>query len=132
MKRLTLIPLPLLCIAFCLSACSDKDRGLILESETLPPTGNLIVQMSTSGTSDQGAVGCGVMLDGHYCSRLNSGGCVTMNVPTGQHTVALVQLPKDCYATDGTSRTVRVRSDQTSEVFFTLHCGDAPVGGRKR
>ncbi len=125
MKRLTLIPLPLLCLAVCLSACSDKNREQPFEPETPPLTGNITVQLLLTGSSNLGAVGCGVMLDGDYCSRLNSGGCVTLNkVQPGLHTVAIVQVPKDCAATDGTSKAVRVLGGQTSEVSFALRCGD--------
>ncbi len=132
MKRLTLIPLPLLCIAFSLSACSDKDQKQIFEPETPPPTGDIIVQMNVTGTADQGSIGCEVILDGSYFSHLHSGGYVTLsNVPPGPHTVALVQLPKECAATDGTSKTVHVVRGQTSEVSFSLHCGDASDWGRK-
>ncbi len=125
MKGLTFIPVPLLCIAFCLGACSDESRESTFEPEEAPPTGDIIVQMSVSGSGDYTAVGCGVMLDGHYCSHLHSGDRVTLGeVEPGPHTVAVVQIPKGCAATDGTSKAVYVQRGQTSDVRFSLHCGD--------
>lgn len=125
MKRLTLIPLPFLFLALSLSACSDKNREYTFEPEAPPPTwtGNIIVQMAMTGSSDQGAVGCGITLDGQYCGSLHSEGSITLrNVQPGPHTVALVQVPKDCHVTDGTSKTVHVLRGQTYKVRFSMQC----------
>ncbi len=125
MKRLTLIPLPLLCLAVGLSACSDKNGEDPFEPEAPRLTGDISVQvMTTTGPAYQGDVGYAVMLDGVYSGEVGPGGYLTIrDVSLGRHTVRLVQIPEDCRATDGSSKEARVEPGQTSEVYFPVHCG---------
>jgi len=94
---------------------------------TPPPTGDLTVSASTTGTNPD-ADGYTVTLDGGASQALATNGSVTFTgLPAGNHAVVLSGIAGNCSVSGGTSRTVNVPGGSTASTSFAVSC--AAVGG---
>jgi hypothetical protein len=94
---------------------------------TPPPTGDLTVSASTTGTNPD-ADGYTVTLDGGASQALATNGSVTFTgLPAGNHAVVLSGIAGNCSVSGGTSRTVNVPGGSRASTSVAVNC--AAVGG---
>src|SRR6266513_757785 len=87
-----------------------------------PPTGNLTVSTSTTGSSLD-PDGYTVTLDGNTNRAIAANGSVTFSgLSAGSHTVVLSGVAGNCTVSGGTSRTVNVPSGGTATTSFSVSC----------
>ncbi|HEX4600692.1 MAG TPA: PKD domain-containing protein [Gemmatimonadales bacterium] len=86
-----------------------------------PPTGNLTVTTTTSGSSQPS--GYTVAVDGGASQPIGTAGSVTFtNLSATSHTVTLSGVPGNCTVSGGTSQTVTVPAGGTATAGFTVSC----------
>src|SRR6266576_196314 len=91
-----------------------------------PPTGNLTVSTSTTGSSLD-PDGYTVTLDGNTNRAIAANGSVTFSgLSAGSHTVVLSGVAGNCTVSGGTSRTVNVPSGGTASTSFAVSCVAIP------
>src|SRR5204862_7359459 len=91
-----------------------------------PPTGNLTVSTSTTGSSLD-PDGYTVTLDGNTNRAIPANGSVTFSgLSAGSHTVVLSGVAGNCTVSGGTSRTVNVPSGGTATTPFAVSCAATP------
>ncbi len=87
-----------------------------------PPTGNLTVSTSTTGSSLD-PDGYTVTLDGNTNRAIPANGSVTFSgLSAGSHTVVLSGVAGNCTVSGGTSRTVNVPGGGTASTSFAVSC----------
>ena len=90
-----------------------------------PPTGNLTVTTSTTGSSLPS--GYTVAVDGGPGQAIGINSSVTFTgLAAGSHTVALSGVPSNCTVSGGTSQTVSVPSGGTANATFNVSCTTPP------
>jgi len=93
---------------------------------TPPPTGNLAVSTSTTG-SNLDPDGYTVTVDGGASQAIGTNGSVTFTgLSAGSHTAVLSGVAGNCTASGGTSRTVNVPSGGTASTSFAVSCVATP------
>ena len=91
-----------------------------------PPSGNLTVSTSTTGSSLD-PDGYTVTLDGNTNRAIPANGSVTFSgLSAGSHTVVLSGVAGNCTVSGGTSRTVNVPSGGTASTSFAVSCVAIP------
>src|SRR2546426_442345 len=93
---------------------------------TPPPTGNLTVSTSTTG-SNLDPDGYALTLDGGTDRAIPTNGSVTFTgLPAGSHTVVLSGVAGNCTPSGGTSRTVDVAPGGTASTTLAVRCVPTP------
>ncbi|MEA2722939.1 MAG: TolB protein, partial [Gemmatimonadales bacterium] len=86
-----------------------------------PTTGSLRITAVTSGPSPD-AGGYVVVVDGPPGRTLGANAAISINLPTGGHTVALTGVAENCSVAEGLSRDISVTGGATTEVTFVVTC----------
>src|SRR5207244_1547723 len=91
-----------------------------------PPTGNLTVSTSTTG-SNMKPDGHTATVDGGASQGIATNGSVTFTaLAAGSHTVVLSGVAGNCTVSSGTSRSVDVPSGGTASTAFAVSCAATP------
>src|SRR5437764_751304 len=91
-----------------------------------PPTGNLTVTTSTTG-SNLDPDGYTATVDGGASQAIGTNGSVTFSgLSAASHTVVLSGVASNCSVTGGTSRTVSVPAGGTASTSFSVSCTAPP------
>ena len=92
---------------------------------TLPTTGSVVVETTTSGDAPAGYT---VTLDGALPQLIGANGTVTYSeLEPGPHAVALTELPAGCAVAGENPRTVNIEPGATAHQTFAVTC--SPVIG---